>query len=259
MFSPGGFDAKIGNWVSLGVYRRLELIATLSREFTCIAFDRREAGDSAGRVEILSWSVYARQGLELLRHLGFESAHLMGGCVGCSIATTLAVERPEAVRSMTLYLPAGGARYRIKQHRRFATHAAFAAREGMRAIVDLALSTEDSFSADARVGPWATPLRGSATFRDYFVSIDLERYLLVVAASQRGLFDRDTVPGPEPEALLQTRIPTLVVSGHDESHAPSAAHYLNECLPASELWDPEQHRDGDAEAAQLVRRFLNGA
>jgi hypothetical protein len=53
----------------------------------------------------------------------------------------------------------------------------------------------------------------------------------------RLLFDRDTVPGPEPEDLMLLDVPALIVPGQDASHAPSAARYLQECLPASEYWD----------------------
>jgi hypothetical protein len=51
------------------------------------------------------------------------------------------------------------------------------------------------------------------------------------------LFDRDTVPGAEPEDLLTLNVPALIVPGNDSSHAPSAAHYLRECLPAADFWD----------------------
>ena len=57
------------------------------------------------------------------------------------------------------------------------------------------------------------------------------------AASRDTLFDRDTAPGAEPEDLLRCDIPAFVVPGRDESHATSAARYLEECLPRSEYWD----------------------
>jgi hypothetical protein len=53
----------------------------------------------------------------------------------------------------------------------------------------------------------------------------------------RGLFDRDTAPGAEPEDLLRLDVPALIVPGKDESHATSAARYLEECLPNATYWD----------------------
>ena len=57
-------------------------------------------------------------------------------------------------------------------------------------------------------------------------------------AMRDALFDRDTAPGAEPEALMAVDIPALIVPGHDASHATSAARYLEECLPRAEygMW-----------------------
>src|SRR6266511_5435947 len=112
LLSPGGFNATIENWTSFGIYQRLHLLEHLRGRYTCIAFDKRESGQSGGRVERITWADYAAQGLGLLDELGIERAHLLGGCIGCSIAATLAVADPERVSSMVLYSPAGGPRYR---------------------------------------------------------------------------------------------------------------------------------------------------
>src|SRR5262249_50305100 len=138
LFSPGGFNATVENWRSFGIYERLNLLDRLSQRFTCIAFDKRESGRSGGRVERLTWEHYARQGADLLDPLGIDRARVIGGCIGCSIAITLAATEPERVERLVLYSPAGGPRYRITQHRRFAEHGAFARHEGLAALVELA-------------------------------------------------------------------------------------------------------------------------
>jgi hypothetical protein len=53
----------------------------------------------------------------------------------------------------------------------------------------------------------------------------------------RGLIDRDTSPGEEPEDLLRLDTPALIVPGRDAAHATSAARYLEECLPKADYWD----------------------
>ena len=83
MFSPGGFDARIEKWTDLGVYKRIRLLDHLPQHFTCILFDRRENGQSGGRVERITWDHYVRQAVGLLDHLRYASAHVMGGCMGC--------------------------------------------------------------------------------------------------------------------------------------------------------------------------------
>src|SRR5712664_1319813 len=83
MFSPGGFDATLEKWTTLGVYARIKALDHLSRKYTCIVFDRRETGQSGGRVERVTWVHYVRQGYGLLERLKVDRAHIMGGCMGC--------------------------------------------------------------------------------------------------------------------------------------------------------------------------------
>ena len=256
MFSPGGFNAVVENWASFGVYERLRLLDHLPARFTCVTFDRREAGRSGGRVERVGWADYVAQAVGLLDHLGIERAHLMGGCIGCSSAAALAVAHPERVASMVLYSPAGGPRYRMTQHARFAQHLAYVAEHGLDAVVALAASDDKTFAQDPRVGPWASVIRTDPGFADAYARWDPERYRLVAGATGRLLFDRDTVPGAEPEDLLALDVPALVVPGQDAAHAPSAARYLEECLRA-EYWDVPVSEQTEETAPPRVLAFLD--
>jgi len=256
MFSPGGFNATVDSWRSQGIYRRLNLLEHLTKHYTCITFDKRESGQSGGRVERISWADYAAQGKGLLEHLGIERAHLMGGCVGCSIATTFAVAYPGAVSSMVLYSPAGGARYRMTQHERLGRHLAFVAEHGLAGVVELADSGDESFSQDPRVGPWVSVVRADRKFAEAYVGYDPARYTVVVTGLARRLFDRDTVPGPEPEDLMQLDVPALVVPGKDTSHATSAARFLEECLPQAWYWDAPVEEQTEETAPAKVLGFL---
>ena len=237
MFSPGGFDATLEKWSTLGVYGKTKMMATLTAHFRCIVFDRRETGRSGGRVQRVGWADYVVQGKGLLDHLGITRAHLMGGCMGCAPVVAFAAMHPQATRSMVLYWPVGGARYRINGQQRFAQHLAFVQQEGLAAVLALAQASATSFAEDPRAGPWVSVLRHDAAFAAAFVAMDVERYKLATVATQRALLDRDTAPGAEPEQLMGLDIPALVVPGQDASHATSAARYLQECLPRSDYWD----------------------
>lgn len=257
MFSPGGFSATLENWTSLSLYRRLRLLDHLTKTCTCITFDRRESGGSGGRVERITWQDYAAQGKGLLDHLGIARAHLMGGCVGCSAVATFGVTYPDAVLSMVLYSPAGGARYRIGQQARFAQHLAFVEEHSLAALVTLAKSCDQGFTQNPRLGPWASVIRADAAFADCYAREDPARYAAIVAGMSRLLFDRDTVPGPEPEDLLRLDVLTLVVPGQDASHATSAARYLEECLPRAEYWDVPVGGQTEETAPARVLEFLD--
>ena len=44
MYAPGGFDATLEKWRTLGVYARVKPLDHLARHYRCIACDRRECG-----------------------------------------------------------------------------------------------------------------------------------------------------------------------------------------------------------------------
>lgn len=256
MFSPGGFDSTLEAWRTVGVYKRLNLLEHLSRRYTCITFDRRESGSSGGRVERISWDDYVAQAAGLLDHLDVERAHLMGGCVGCSAVVAFAVAHPQRVAGMVLYSPAGGVKYRLKQHARFTQHLAYVEQHGLQQVVELVQGSDKGFTADPRVGPWNSVIRTDPSFAEAYGRLDPARYAVVVSGLARMMYDRDTVSGAEPEDLLQLDVPALVVPGQDESHAPSAARYLQECLPRVEYWDVPVAEQLEDNTSARILEFL---
>ncbi len=257
MFSPGGFDSTLDSWRTVGIYRRLALLDQLSTRYTCITFDRRESGKSGGRVERIAWADYVAQGRALLDHLGIDQAHLMGGCVGCSTVAAFGVAHPGRVSSMVLFSPAGGVKYRMKQHARFVQHLAYADTHGLAQVVGIVQGSGAGFTADPRVGPWASVIRTDPAFAAAYAGIEPERYRILVSGLARLMFDRDTVPGAEPEDLLALDVPALIVPGQDESHAPSAARYLQECLPDAQYWDVPVAEQTEHTAAARILEFLD--
>ena len=256
MYAPGGFDATIDKWRTQGVYARVKLLEHLPKKYRCIAFDRRECGQSGGRIEPITWAHYAKQGKGLLEHLGIERAHLIGGCMGCSAVMAFAVAYPQATLSMLLWWPVGGAKYRIKAHQRFADHLAFVKQSGLEGVVAHVHKEGKAFNADPRGGPWASPIRTDRAFADAFAKQDAGKYSPLVERMAKALFDRDTSPGAEPEQLFKLDIPALIVPGRDESHATSAARYLEECLPKSEYWDVLPEGQTEATAPPRLLQFL---
>jgi pimeloyl-ACP methyl ester carboxylesterase len=259
LFAPGGVDATVEKWSTLGVYARTKPLEHLAKRFRCIAFDRRECGQSGGRVESITWAHYVAQARGLLEHLGIGRAHLMGGCMGCAPVAAFAVAHPQAVASMILWWPVGGARYRIKGEERFAAHLAFAEANGLQAVVDLVRREGKAFGAEPRGGPWASVIARDAAFAERYARMPIDTYVSTVTRMRAALLDRDTAPGAEPEELLRLAIPALVVPGRDESHATSAARYLEECLPRSEYWDVPPDAQTADNAPERVLRFLEAA
>jgi pimeloyl-ACP methyl ester carboxylesterase len=153
----------------------------------------------------------------------------------------------------------GGPKYRIKGRQRFAQHLEFVRAEGLAAVTALARSEGKAFGADPRVGPWAAPIRTDAAFAESYAKLDRAAYEAIVSRMRDNLFDRDTAPGAEPEELMKLDIPAMIVPGRDDSHATSAARYLEECLPRAQYWDaPPEAQTAESAAPRLID-FLESA
>jgi len=242
MCAPGGFDATIEKWRSATAWTGIDAIKVLAAEHRVILYDRRECGQSGGRVERLNWASYTKQGKALLDHLKIDSAWIMGGCMGCSVASAFGVHYPEVTRGLVLHWPVGGYRWKANSQERFMRHYNFAKQNTLKGVVERARGGK-SFWTDPEAGPWAGLIARSNEFAERFASQDLEGYLGLIITTGRGLFDRDTAPGAEPEELMGVKAPALIIPGDDQSHATSGAHYLRELLPKSEFWNvmpPEQ-------------------
>ena len=255
MMAPGGFDSTIEKWATSGVWADMKPLETLTSRYTCIAYDRREAGLSGGRVERVSWNTYAHEAKGLLDLLDISRAFVLGGCMGCSTATAFGVTYPEATLGLLLHWPVGGVRWRQNGLNRFQTHVDYVEAEGLGAVVDLARKA-GSFWAEPKAGPWASTICTDESFAEDFASQDGARYLAMVALMGQALFDRDTATGPEPIELMALRVPSVIIPGADASHATSAARYLQECLDGSVYRDvPLEQQTPDA-VRQWIIEFI---
>jgi pimeloyl-ACP methyl ester carboxylesterase len=256
MYAPGGFNAVVETWSTQGVYSKIKLLDHLPKSFTCILFDRRECGQSGGRVEPMTWAHYVAQGKGLLDHLKISRATLIGGCMGCPPVTAFAVAHPDMVAGLVLYWPVGGAKYRISSHQRFADHLGFAKSDGLAAVVARVHQEGKPFGADPRSGPWASVIKRDESFAAAYVRQDVSRYVRLCEAMRDALFDRDTAPGATPEDLMRADIPALIVPGHDAAHATSAARYLEECLPRAQYWDVAVEAQTEDATNMRITEFL---
>lgn len=235
MCAPGGFNSTIEMWGRW--WARVKPIETFSQRYTCIAYDRREAGQSGGRVERLSWSLYGQEVKGLMDHLGIERAFVIGGCMGCPVALAFAVDNPDRTAGLIIHFPVGGAKWRMNNRRGFEQHAEFAAQSGMEAVVKAVKAADPPATAGANLGPWASVIARDEAVAKKVAAMDAQRYAGLVRASSRALFDPDTAVGAAPEELLALRCQTLIVPGADDAHATSAARHLQELIPNNQYKD----------------------
>ena len=235
MLAPGGFDSSIMRWSASGAWKELLPLNALVDQFQVIAYDRREAGDSGGRLEPLTWEVYVKQATGLLDHLNIDSAYVLGGCMGVSVALAIGHLAPQRVRGLLLHWPVGGYRWMHKGRGFFDAHIAFVREQGLAAALACARELKTFWRGDARGGPWSAALANDPALAEAFVNQDLPNYIRMLERSRDTLFN-DTMPsGASGEEVMAMQAPACIMSGNDAAHAHSAAVALRELLPKVRL------------------------
>ena len=257
LLAPGGFDSTIEKWSTAGVWTKVQPLETLTERYTCIAYDRRESGQSGGRVERLSWPLYADEARGLLDHLGIQQAFVMGACMGCSVAAAFGVAYPERALGLVLHFPVGGVLWRINMRQRFSDHVAFVMEKGLDGVVQAAREKRASFQTEAIIGPWGSTIATDEDFAGRFAAQDQERYIALVRTMGPAMFDKDAAPGAEPEELMALKVPAVILPGDDPAHSTSAARYLQECLPDAQYHDFPPDQQSPERVREWILAFLD--
>lgn len=243
MLAPGGFDSSIMRWSASGAWKELLPLNALADQFQVIAYDRREAGDSGGRLEALTWELYVKQATGLLDHLNIESAYVLGGCMGVSVALAIGHLAPKRVRGLLLHWPVGGYRWMLKGRGFFDGHIAYVREHGLVAALGRAKELKSFWRGDPSGGPWSAALNNDPALAETFVQQDLAHYIRLLERSRDTLFN-DTMPsGASGAEVIAMQAPTCIMSGNDAAHSHSSACALRELLPKAQmspLMPPEQ-------------------
>jgi pimeloyl-ACP methyl ester carboxylesterase len=257
MLAPGGFDATLTRWSKGGVWEELRPLEAFAKDYRMIAYDRRELGESGGRVEPLSWPLYAREALGLLDHLAIDEACLLGGCIGCTLALAMAAQAPKRCKALLLHWPVGGYRWLQKGVTAFDAHLAFVREKGLAASAEAARREKSFWRGDPSGGPWASTIATDPAFAESYARQDVKRYTEIVEQSRDSLF-HDTMPtGATGEQLIAMDVPAFIMSGDDPSHAHSAAVTLRELMPCAKLAALMPPRQNGAAVGQWLRECIN--
>jgi pimeloyl-ACP methyl ester carboxylesterase len=234
MMAPRGFDSTLQSW-DHGKWQDMNAIESLSKHFTVIAYDRRESGQSGGRVEVLTWKAFAQHAKLLIEHLGVDRTFVLGVCMGVGVATQFALLYPEACAGIVLAQPVGGHRWKNRMHLFFDRHIAYVRENGLETVC--ARAKGKNFMRDPEAGPWASAIANDTSFAEIFVKQDRESYLDLVARSRDAMFPDTFVSGPPPDELMEIDTAASIWPGDDASHSTSSAHQLRELMPRMEFWD----------------------
>lgn len=234
MMAPRAFDSKLESF-DYGKWKEMNAIEALSAHFNVIAYDRREAGQSGGRVEVLTWKVFAQHAKLLLESLGVERSFVLGVCMGVGVATQFASLYPQACSGLILAQPVGGHRWKNRMHTFFNRHIDYVREHGLDAV--RARAKGQNFMADPEAGPWASAMANDPALAERFVRQDVDSYLTTVAGSRDAMFPDTFVSGPPPDELMTIDTPASIWPGDDASHSTSGAQQLRELMPRMEYWD----------------------
>jgi pimeloyl-ACP methyl ester carboxylesterase len=104
LLAPGGMRSSIPFW-DLAPFHP---VRELAGQFQVIAIDQRNAGQSRAPVNATDgWPTYTSDHVALLDHLGIESCHLLGGCIGGAFGLALLAAVPTRVTAAILQQPIG--------------------------------------------------------------------------------------------------------------------------------------------------------
>jgi pimeloyl-ACP methyl ester carboxylesterase len=216
------------------VWRGFRPLDALVSDFRVIVYDRRETGKSGGRIEALTWPLLAQHAKGLLDHLEIESAFLLGGCIGCSVALAVGARYPERCRALLLHWPVGGFHWLNRGRANCNRHTAFARQHGLEAVVERARQS-GSFWSNPESGPWSPVIASDSGFAESFIRQDPAHYLQVVEQCRDNLFG-DTLPsGATGEQLTAIDVPAFIMPGDDALHTVSCAQVLRELMPRAKL------------------------
>ena len=104
LLAPGGMRSSIPFW-DLAPFHP---VRELAGQFQVIAMDQRNAGQSRAPVGATDgWPSYTSDHVALLDHLGIQSCHLLGGCIGGAFCLALLAEAPARITAAVLQQPIG--------------------------------------------------------------------------------------------------------------------------------------------------------
>lgn len=195
------------------------VVARLNDEAELLTFDCRGHGRSPRTPGPYTAQIFARDLAELLDHVGWDRAVVVGCSMGGNVAQAFASEHPERVSALGLIDTT--AWYGADAAAKFKERADLARTKGLRSMIDFQLTRW--FSDGFRTGRPEVLERTT----EIFLANDVDCY----AASCELLGAADARP-----QLMSFNMPTAVVVGEEDYATPVAmARQLYEAIPQSTL------------------------
>jgi hypothetical protein len=212
--APGGMLSTVSRWQLAAI----NPLAEYGDDFRLIAMDQRNAGQSTGPLDVGDpWGSYVGDQLALLDHLGIDTFHLMGCCIGGAYILKLLERAPSRVVAAVLEQPIG--------------------------IVD-----DNAVLFDEMWRTWGTRLVEERPEVDWAT---------VEEFGTRMWDDGEFVVSVSREVVQTCTTPMLVLPGIDDYHPAVTGREIAALAPRGEVFEPwKDTPEHVAQGVEAVRRFL---
>lgn len=225
------------------------LFPELRKHFTLLTFDARGHGRSGFTTDPQDYRFdqLATDLLELMTHVGFGRALMMGGSMGAMTSLTCALQAPERVRALSLLQPTCVGTDINSVGRVARTLLKVIERQGILAAADLMTS----------IGPWEEMSRREPervhALRDSFATQSVE----AIRACSQGVTGTPFFDVARLETLRGLHIPVLMFADlSDPSHPLNSALQLEAVLPQVRLLKAPENFYYFSHCDELLREVL---
>ena len=225
IFPWGGLDATVDRWKH-GAFAPIEQFS----EYRVIILDQRNAGHSSGPLDPDDpWGGYADDHLGLADHVGIDRFHVLGQCIGCSYALTLAKRAPEHIASAVLVQPIG-----LDESNR-------------------------SHWGESSTSEWLQRFLSTHFFETWSKELLRKRPGIDMATLEKftqRMFSEEFVFSVSQEDVRSCATPLLVLPGVDPVHPPTIGREVAQLARNAEIIDQWKEPEFRPKAIERVQSFL---
>ena len=197
-----------------------------------------------------------------MNDLALESAHVLGGCIGCAHALLLLDEAPARVTAAVLQDPVGldetnsmGTFYGMFNETIRVTRA-----DGLDAVIEAARENP-IFAVNHAAGPWSQRVHDEPEFADAIRSLGREGYIALVVDFRDGIWPfNERYFSVNEVAVQRIERPMIVLPGQDAFHPTGIGEKICAEAPNARCLGVDARAPENLDATiESIRQFLRDA
>ena len=255
LIAPGGVSSQVDFWSRSAI----NPIEAFSGEFMVIGMDQRHAGRSQAPLTPFSYGHAMHDQLAVLNDLDIESAHVMGGCIGCAYALRLMDEAPARITSAVMQDPVGldDTNSMDTFYDMFNETIRTARADGIDGVI-AAARENGLFVANNAGGPWSQRIHDEDAFVKTVASLTREQYISLIVDFRDGMWPPNPPYFSVNEVAVQRMgTPMFVIPGSDPFHPTSVGKKICADALNATCTDVDARSEAKLPATiEAIREFL---